>query len=357
MLKKIFITVALACVAGMMSAQITIQQPRFGDNISLGIHGGVTTPLGLNKVFPINPFGGITITKDFNPIYGVELDASAWVNDNGFTWRPSTWVTATNVGLNGTINLSNLFFGYKGKPRWFEFQTVAGLGWLHHFGDDARNNLSSTTGLRMNLNIGSDRAWTFSVMPAIWWNLSETGKVQFNKKYAQMGIQVGLTYHFKTSSGEHYFKGYDVGSYRSTIEHMNETIGSDQKRISELTQSNDDLWRANKVALREVNKLSEQLKECQEGKGAYVVLFAFKSDQLDNTAIRCLDSVPEDSDVEIYGYASPEGDAEYNLNLSLRRAEEVARYLTNRRKANVLVCEGRGAFTESSNRIVEVLIK
>lgn len=354
-MKKLLFALLLSCVTYTVGAQIAIQEPRFGDNIYVGLHGGVTTPLSLNKMFPINPFGGISLGKEFNPIYGIEAEGSAWVNDNGFTWKPSTWVKAINLGVNGTTNLSNLFFGYPGKPRIVEFQVVAGLGWLHSY--DSSNDLSSKTGLRLNFNLGKNRAWTASVTPAIWWNLSETGKVQFNQKYAQMGVQVGLAYHFRTSSGEHYFKGYDVGSFYSTVEALNETLGEREVEISELRKDNIDLEYANRLALREVNDLSEQLKECQAGNGMYVVLFAQNSSELDEAAIACLDGVPEGCDAEVYGYASPEGEDEHNLELSSRRAASVAAYLANRRGCTISICEGRGVPSESSNRIVEVYLK
>ena len=43
------------------------------------------------------------------------------------------FIDETNVSLVGTVNLSNLFGGYKEAPRTFEVEGFAGLGWLHNY--------------------------------------------------------------------------------------------------------------------------------------------------------------------------------------------------------------------------------
>lgn len=38
-----------------------------------------------------------------------------------------------DVSLLSKINLINLFASYRGKPRLFEIEAIAGMGWLHYY--------------------------------------------------------------------------------------------------------------------------------------------------------------------------------------------------------------------------------
>ena len=60
----------------------------------------------------------------------------------------------TLAGLFGTVNLSNLFMGYKGMPRVFDVEAVIGAGWLHAFhGNEAAVQTAGTPRqVRMNCN-------------------------------------------------------------------------------------------------------------------------------------------------------------------------------------------------------------
>ena len=47
-----------------------------------------------------------------------------------------------DVSLLSKINLINLFASYRGKPRLFEIEAIAGMGWLHYYvGNYIRINL------------------------------------------------------------------------------------------------------------------------------------------------------------------------------------------------------------------------
>ena len=78
-----------------------------------------------------------------------------------------------DVSLLSKINLINLFASYRGKPRLFEIEAIAGMGWLHYYvngkGDD--NSWSTRLGLNLNFNLGETKAWTLGIKPAIVYDM------------------------------------------------------------------------------------------------------------------------------------------------------------------------------------------
>ena len=124
-MKKIILMLALLISAVMSNAQTAIQTSNALDNISIGITDGVSTPLDFNSMFPLNTNVGLKVQKDFTTAFGVQLEGLAILNDNHFS-DLKTSVKATNIGINGVFNLSNIFGGYKGVPRTFEISTVVG---------------------------------------------------------------------------------------------------------------------------------------------------------------------------------------------------------------------------------------
>ena len=362
MRKFIFMLVAAFISIATVNAQVAREvQSKVFDNVSVSVQGGVSTPLDLDGVFPLNAMAGLRVSKDFTPVFGVEAEGNVWFGDNHFNrvneyFTPivKTFVKATNVGLNGKVNLTNLFFRYKGSPRMFETKAVAGLGWLHYWnkykapqGSDVdgvipevaefdKNGLTAKAGLQFAFTPDKARKHTFFVEPAVFWNLSRaaSSKVQFNQKYAQLALVAGYTYHFKTSNGTHYFKTYDVGAMNDEINNLREELA---KKPTEIIRDHV----VEKVVYRDA-----AVKE--------TIFFAFDSDELDANAKETLDKVGQNGVYNVYGYASSEGSTEYNKALSQRRAETVAAYLRDR-GARVDVVEGRGVqFGTTTGRVAIV---
>jgi len=104
----------------------------------------------------------------------------------------------------------NLFGSYLGTPRVFEIEAVAGMGWLHYYAssDGDQNSWSTRFGMNFNFNLGESKAWTLGLQPAIVYDMQgdfNRAKSRFNVNSAAFEITAGLTYHFKTSNGNHYF--------------------------------------------------------------------------------------------------------------------------------------------------------
>ena len=309
-MKKILLMLALFSAVVTANAQTATENSNAFDNVGVGVTAGVSAPLDFNSGFPLNTNWGLKITKDITPVIGFQIEGLAVLNDNHFS-DLKTAVKATNVSLNGALNLSNFFWGYKGTPRAFEVSAVTGLGWLHAW-NTSENSLTAKTGLDLAFNIGKNKAHSLVLTPAVYWNLHKIDAIQFNKKGAQLALNLTYVYHFKTSNGTHHFKTYDVGAMNNEINYLHGKLDEYEKREPKL-----------------VERIVEK-KVVVPTNTEWFVQFAQKSAELTAEAKATLDKIGEDLVVDVIGTSSPEGDAEFNQRLSEKRAAVVADYLTKR---------------------------
>ena len=318
----------LMCNIFIANAQIATENSKLTDNWYVGIEGGVFTPLNFNSVFPLNSAAGLKIGRDITPVLGLQIEGLALFNNNGLNSVPTT-IKATNVGLNGTLNLTNLFKGYRVKPRTLELQLNNGLGWLHTW-DTNVNNLSAKTGIDVLLNLG--KGHSFVLTPQILWNLNKIDKIQFNKNNSQLGLILGYVYHFRNSNGTHFFNTYDIGVLNDEINNLR-----NQKPKEVIVE------RPARVIVKEVPT------------NPYIINFAYGSSILSTDAMRTLDRIPQGIEVDVVGTASPEGSYEFNLKLSEDRANAVAQYLRDRH-VRVRNVKGVSYITDESQRTAIVYI-
>ena len=180
-MKKSLLLLAGALSLGSLNAQTTEEQTtKFRDNWSIGLNGGIVTPLSHSAFFKnARATVGIDLNKQLSPIYGLTFENMWSIN----TFESSAAFDASNLMLLHRINLNNVFCRYKGKPSVFEVEALAGFGWLHvndaYYGEDGDkdgNWLSSKVGLNLNFNLGEKKAWTIAVKPAILWNVTQFGE-------------------------------------------------------------------------------------------------------------------------------------------------------------------------------------
>jgi hypothetical protein len=324
------------------NAQIATENSKLFDNTYVGVEAGVTTPLNFNSVFPLNTVVGIKLGKELTPVFGFELEGQTFFNENNFTPWTNTFVKGTNVGLNGVTNLSNLFGGYKGTPRFFEVKANVGLSWLHCW-NTSNNDMLAKTGIDLAFNLGKTKAHTVAITPAVYWNLtgSTDRKMSFNKNRAQLGVFVSYVYHFKTSNGTRHFKTYDVSAMLGEIDRLNEELA---KKPAEVV--------VEKVVTKAVPATAAVATV-----NTTTVFFAFNSDELDERAKAELDKLGENGIYCIDAYASSEGSTEYNVALSQRRADAVKAYLEGR-GAKVESAVGHGVqFGTTTGRVAVVTVK
>lgn len=144
----------------------TIEQPKFFDNINIGVDGGVTTPMNHGAFFgDMRGVIGIHVGKQITPTFGVGIEGSGAFNTS--SWRgqihSSTVFDQSYVGVYGTADLFNLFGGYNCEKRLFTIEALVGAGWGHNYfnqeADDAipYNTFVTKAGLNLNAQINALR--------------------------------------------------------------------------------------------------------------------------------------------------------------------------------------------------------
>lgn len=301
----------------------------------------------------MRPTMGVTINKQFSPIYGLSVEGMASINTNA----SYTAFDVYNLSLLHRVNLNNLFVPYKGKPSLFEVEAVGGFGWLHSTnpfwkqGDPYdRNHVSAKAGLNLNFNIGDAKAWTIGIKPAVVWDMTIPGQehLNFYSKQAAFELTAGVVYHFKNSTGKHY---YSIECDRSEIDALNAMISSMRQEVAAKDGELEN-------AQSKINQLQNDLNDCRNKKPAtvaavekdYYVTFRQGKSNIDALQMPNIEKLANalkqnsNAKVTISGYASPEGNAEFNQKLSLKRAEAVKKVLVDQYNidASRIKTEGKG---------------
>ena len=257
---------------------------------------------------------------------------------------------ALNLGINGTVNLTNLLNGYLGEPQQIEVITQLGIGWAHVFSPSSsrqfvkkedRDVLTLKTGVDVAYNFGEEKEHQVYIEPAILWNLNKDGHsgIQMNKHYAYLSLAVGYNYKFGCSYGGHNFK-----------------FGRDcDIEIARLNAMLEDCRKNPQVVEKVVEKVVEGGTKTISIDNLKVVPFEQGKWDISEDAKVDLNSIKAGSHVQIIGTASPEGNAEWNQKLSMNRANAVAAYLESR---GVIIdaIEGRGVEGKTSNRLAIVYV-
>ena len=318
--------VMLTVMLSSANAQIAYQKADFLDNVYVGLNGGVSSPLDFNSVTPFNAQAGVKVGKNWSPVFGTNIEGTAVFGDNHFA-DSHTFVKATYVGLNGTLNLTNLFLNYN-PDKVFETSLEAGIGWIHNYHtstptniDGHANYLGAKTGVILAWNIGNNKAWQLYAEPSVYWNLSKTDKIQFNKHNAQLAVSVGVVYKFKTSNKTHNFKVYNIYDYTSALEEARDRIAALEAQNAELSKRPTETYNVVKETNKETVVYSQDI---------FTVSFLQNSAELTQDAKNILDKVGASLPVKVIGSTSPEGSTRRNSELSVQRANAVAEYLKSR---------------------------
>lgn len=339
-MKKFILAITMIVSAVAANAQTAIESSNFFDNWSLGIQGGVYEPTLRQNVFKDMRAGvNLELAKQVSPVFGFSASYFAAINPNNFEGKnyafPSHALGAktafdfSNLSVNGLVNLSNLFGGYKGEPRPFEVVARAGAGWGYimrdcypqydAFGDSESsffNTVTATFGADFNFNLGKEKAVSVNIKPAITFWEVQTG---LNAANSHLQLLAGITYHFKNSNGARYFKTYDVGAMQAEIDRLNEELAKKPKEVEVI-----------KEVIKEVEKPVTQVVTVQETTQlAPVVIFGQGKSTIDASqrpSVAMIATYMKNhptSKVNINGYASPEGNPELNQKLSEARAKAV----------------------------------
>lgn len=348
-MKKFLFTMALLFSAMISAnAQTAIEQPKtVFDNLYIGGGVGVATPLHLSEVFPLNTFAEVRVGKEFTATYAVELDASVMFGSHathGTRFSMHQWVRGTNLGVNGTVNFNNLFGRFDGKRDKFEVFGIVGLGWAHAFNNEAygddTNALTIKTAVEGRVSINDALALT--IQPSIVWANGRSSGFKFNSNNAQLGVAVGLVYHFKNSNGTHNFKTYDITALNDEINRLRGALSECESREPRVIE---------KIVEKEIP--TEVVKYVIVGNT--VVTFEKGKADLSDDAKSELDKIPTEFTVKIEGTASPEGSKMFNQKLSQKRADVVSKYLADK-GIKVASAEGLGVQNNTSQRVAIIKI-
>ena len=340
-MKKIFMFLAAMAMTFMAAAQ-TVESSKLFENTYVTVLGGATTSKafgttatpflwdGAKDVFKgVRPLAGLEFGKDFTPVVGFGVEGLAFFGTNG----SCTFVDQSAVLLNGKLNFSNWFGGYKGQPRRVEVVGVAGLGWGHDYGDVivSPNYVVYNTGAELNVNLGKQREWQISVRPTVLWNNYDNLPLPKWSTDARANLQVGVVYKFGSKSKKsHNFVlcPYSVrqSDYDDLLAKYNALAGREPE-VKEVVKTVTDTVYVNKTVEVEVPNSSS-------------VYFNIGEYTLSDREVSHLDYFAngiEGRDVEIKVTGSADtatGSEARNKFLAEKRAETVKNYLVEKHGFN-----------------------
>lgn len=373
-MKKVLL-MAAAVTAGMMTinAQNVVERTNLGSNWSIGVDGGVATPMTHHAFFGnMRGVAGVHIEKQITPLFGAGIEGYAGVNTSSWNSpvRSHNAFDNSYVGAYGTVNLMELFGGFSCQPRPFTIDAVLGAGWGHDYWAKSQakdwNYFATKMGLNFNFNV-SPRV-TIAVKPSIVYNMSDADVSQTSAAYninkATFNCMVGVTYKFGPG-----FNCVDV-----PVDYSAEVVALNA-RVNELRAQRDAAVAELAVASAANADMTAALAACESRPAMVItnntetlnsVRFVFfknassviTADQMPNVEmIAAYMKNHKDSKVEIKGYASPTGKEEFNIKLAQARAEAVKDALVKKYgiDASRIVAKGEGIghmFTEESwNRV------
>ncbi len=351
-MKKFFMLFVMGAAVLTASAQHSVTNHKFFDNWSIGLVGGGVNPTKGNFFDDTRAVGGLEVTKQITPVFGLAFQGVSGFNTTG----ANTVVDNVNASVLGNINFSNWFAGYKGKPRLFEVEGVVGVGFNHYFGHNDRftavdpalcdgNTFTGKLGLNLNFNLGKKKAWTVGLKPAIVYDLEgargdANTHAQFNINHSVIELMAGVTYHFKTSNGQHYFtkiKEYDqaevdglnaqINALRGDLNNKNGQLDAAGKKIRDLQAQVNEL-RNRKPVVQTVESNVKSLESIVTFRQGKTVIDASQLPNVERIATYLKNHA--DAKVVIKGYASPEGPLDLNNRLAKQRAEAVKSMLVKK---------------------------
>lgn len=373
-MKKTIILAVLALGAMTANAQ-AIEQPKFFDNWSVGLDGGVTTPLTHHAFFgQMRGLVGLHVDKQITPAFKLGVEGQFGVNTSSWYGpKSSTAFDNSYVGTYGAVDLFNLFGGYKCEGRPFTIEAVAGAGWGHNYLNSERadngarkdaNYFVTKAGLNFNFNV--NEKVTISLNPYVAWNMN--GKVakqsptNYNANCATFNLQAGLTYHFGPgftcvkpfNQAEIDALNGQINDLRAQLDACNANAAAWQTKAEGLANELQACMSRKPEVVKEVNNNLNSVRYVFFRIGSSVIT----ADQQPNVEmIAAYLKNHKNAKVVVKGYASQDGPLEVNVKLANNRAQAVKDALIKKYKiaADRIQAEGEGIgnmFSEESwNRV------
>ncbi len=376
-MKKVLLSAAVLASAMFASAQNkTLSYSKFWDNWSVGVKAGANTPLKNHSYFKnARAMYGLEIGKQISPGFGLSFEGLAYTNSRALNAYAETseLVDATTFSVLANFNLSNIIGGYNGAPRPFEVEAFVGPAWEHNFRKSEKDfdDLRFKTGANFLLNLGQNKAWAVKLSPAVVFNIDEATDLVHtypDPDYARFELTAGVAYRFKGSNGAHHItlgRAFDqseidalnarINGLRGEVDAKNGELSAAQARIRQLQSELNDCLNKKPTVSQPVAtdaKSVEAIVSFRQGKS---VIDPSQQPHVERVAMYMQNN--PSSKVVIKGYASPEGNLEFNKRLAEARAQVVKSTLVKKYNisADRIVAEGHGVgnifSTPSWNRV------
>lgn len=345
-MKKMLLSAALLCGVASMSAQLNLQKPSFFDNWSIGLNGGVTTPLNHGAFFgDMRGLVGLQLQKQITPAFALGAEANWGVNTSswyGYGPKSSTAFDSQYVGLYGAVNLFQLFAPYSNVTNVFDMEVVGGAGWGHYFKNEpvADHNFFGTK-VGLNFNFHPSSRVTIALRPSVSWDMSDAdvkySSAAYNANKGQFNLQAGVM--VALGKGFTYSDPYNQAEVDALNAKINDLRGDLVNAGNALAQ-----------AAADNQALAAELQACRNRKPE-VVTTTTTTDQLSTVRYVNFDlgrynitasQMPNVAAVASYlknhpkakviikGYASQDGPVDVNIRLANQRAESVRTTLINK---------------------------
>lgn len=346
-MKKIVLFLIASIMTFTVSAQELVRS-KFFDNTYVELNGGISKMLKADNN-DLNGFGkngetfnvGISLGKWVTPSFGGEFTYNYYHNAHNLMGSSSFF------GGNLLLNVSNVFFGYNGKPRLFEVVPFVGGGYYRTY-DINTHNIATRAGMKFVFNIGNKKAFQLNLTPTINYLLTDNGvcsypnpQPKFNINRSWLNLNVGITYKFKTSNGTHNFKFTDKLYTQDEVDvYLKNTdeLMADVNRLRELSEKSKT---ENEALAQQVNDLNTQVKMLTEKNNELcnhnqtsIIGFEIGKDKILKTNRSTVLNIAEilknnqNYKVILNGYSdSQTGSAKRNMELSNERVETIKKEL------------------------------
>lgn len=385
-MKKLLFTACLVAATLVASAE-AYERPSFGEGWSAGVTVSAVSPLKGHSFFEnMRPAVGLVIDKKISPAFSVGAEGLFGINTSSWNTRfgrlPHSGTAFDNsyVGAYGAID----FMGFckSLKHRVFSMGIQAGAGWGHTYfnnhtatGNPDHNFFATKAGLFFNFNVSEH--FTISIEPSVIFDMSDatspvympetknyTTSASYNANLAAFNIQAGFKYHFGKPFQA--VRAYDeaeinalnnqINALRAEVEAATAATAAETARAAQLAAALQDCLNRPVEVVKEVavdNRLNTVLD----------VFFNIGSSQITPAQMPNVERIADylkshpDYKVVVKGYASKDGNLDFNLKLAQKRAESVRNTLINKYgiKADRIQAEGCGIGdmfeVESWNRV------
>lgn len=352
-MKKLILIAALAVFALNASAAGGYKSSKPLDNTYVTLQGGVYEPFaGQNILKDARPVIRLSVNKFFNTVVGASIWAQTYINNNNYnnyTAYPfydfsyltgqgnKTMFDGLNIGVNGLVNLNNLFAGYAGAPRFFEVIAEAGVGYFHQFGaqkwdastgklvnvsSNWRNVAHSTIDFALDFNFNLNEKLQLGIRPEVQFleNVSHWGR-----QTAQVQLTAGIAYNLGGVFTPIVPRDQaEIDALNGKINDLRSELDAKDRMIAGLNKTINDL-KAELAKKPVVAPAAAPVKVALQPS----VIFRQGKSVIDANEFAEIEMVAKymknhpDANILIEGYASPEGPADLNQKLSEKRAEVV----------------------------------